>query len=126
MVRNIRITALLATVVTAVALAVPAAAQAWSIHSYRVRDAGPEIVHKVTVCDPSPRIHRIRVRAEVEADGGDDRHVDYFTDVQNERCIRWSISQRDNLIYEGRYYGRLRISLLGTVRFTGWKSFWSS
>jgi hypothetical protein len=114
-------------IITALALlALPVSAQAWSIHGYQVRDAGPEIIHKVTVCDPSPSINRIRTRAEVEADGGGDRHVDYFTDMQDRRCIRWAISQRDNLRYEGRYYGRLKIRLLGTVRFTSWKSFWSS
>jgi hypothetical protein len=107
-------------------LALPVSAQAWSIHSYRVRDAGPEIIHKVTVCDPSPRVNRIRVRAEVDVDGGGDRHVAYFTDLQDRRCVDWSVSQRDNLRYKGRYYGRLRVRLLGTVRFTGWKSFLSS
>lgn len=126
MARNIRIAALLATLVTASVLTVPAVAQAWSIHQYRVRDAGPQIIHKMTICDPSSSINRVRVRAEVDVDGGGDRHVDYYSGWQDRRCIRWSFRQRDNLLYEGRYWGRVKVNLLGTARYTSWRSFWSS
>jgi hypothetical protein len=53
--------------ISALAL-MPSVAQAYSIHDFRIRDAGPEIVAKVTVCTWPPRgyEHKFYFRVHVE------------------------------------------------------------
>jgi hypothetical protein len=111
-------------------LAGPMSADAFSIRDYRVRDAGDRIVHRVTVCDPYIRSAPLRLRSTHEtAEGLDRRH--YYTTVWMGRdCTRVGLWYPDRLRFEGRYYGRLRVRLLGAsgyaTRRTGWRRFWSS
>jgi hypothetical protein len=130
MARNIRITAVLATLVTASALAVPALAHAWSIHSFKIRDAGPEIVAKVTVCTsvaPGYEVkYHFRVHVETR-EGWDKRNVD-FTGWYGRGCTEGSNVFRDTLRYDGWYLGRVKVRLSQTddVRQTRWRRFFSS
>ena len=122
---------LIGTLVVAVLLSVPAAASAWSIHNYRVRDAGPEIVHKLTLCQNQGKRLLFQFVAYTETvDGGDPGFV-RRTESFRRGCWRYPIVHNDDLRYRGWYYGRMRVRLLGASgasapRYTSWKRFWSS
>jgi hypothetical protein len=109
-------------------LALPASAQAVSLHAYAVRDAGTRIVHKITICAGTQWYYRVSMRVEDE-----DRldvqtwHSDW-DDRTRRTCVRVTFWHPDELEYEGWYYARMRVSIpgIGWVRFTGWRQFWSS
>jgi hypothetical protein len=105
-------------------LAFPASSQAWSIHDFRVKDAGPEIVTRVTVCDPSPTVNRIHFRYRYE--NTEEVLTDRSTGRPDLRCLTWTHRIADTLAYEGTYYARIRVSMLGQAGYTSWKRFWSS
>jgi hypothetical protein len=111
--------------IAAVAVAV---ANAYSIHRYTVRDAGPEIVHKLTVCDwqirPGFEV-KFGFVAYTEHESGDDGGSVRYTDWLSRGCTRETLTHDDDLEYEGRYFGRVRVRS-GAVRFTSWRPFWSS
>jgi hypothetical protein len=111
-------------------LVLPATADAFSVHDYRVRDAGAQIVHSVTVCDPYIRSAPLRLRSTHETADGSDRQQYYTTAWMGRGCTRVGIWYRDQLRFEGHYYGRMRVRLLGASGFatrrTGWRRFWSS
>jgi hypothetical protein len=111
-------------------LVLPASARAWSIHNYRVRDAGSQIVHRVTVCAELDRwepLVRVRTRVEMADDTDTVTTSDDAYQTQ-EPCELWTIRYRDILRYESWYYGRMRIAIpaTGRVRYTRWKRFWAS
>jgi hypothetical protein len=108
----------------ALAAAVPAVAHGWAIHRFTVKDAGPEIVTALTVCDPSATVNRISFRYRYENDA--EVLTDRSAGTQDLRCIRWTHRVRDKLNYEGFYFARIRVSMLGSARYTSWKRFWSS
>jgi hypothetical protein len=111
-----------------IGLSAATAAEAWTIHRYTVRDAGPEIVHKLTVCDWGIRPGfeaRFRFVAYTEAEDGSDGGSVRFTDWLTRGCTRESLVHDDDLRYEGTYFGRVRVRS-GAVRFTSWRPFWSS
>lgn len=85
-------------------------------------------MHKVTICSKTQWWYDARVRLEHES-GGDPQRWDWdWRDRTSRVCNRVSFSHRDELEYEGYYYGRLRISIpgIGWVRYTGWRKFWTS
>ena len=91
-----------------VALALPAAAQAWSIHNFRIRDAGPEIAAQVTVCTKvRPGYEqKFHFRAHVELVEGGDAHTVPFTGWYGRGCTEGTSRFRDTLLHwEGWYYG---------------------
>ena len=47
-------------------LGLPASAQAVSLHSYAVRDAGTRIVHKITICAGTQWYYSVRMTLEDE------------------------------------------------------------
>jgi hypothetical protein len=111
-------------------LALPATADAWSIHDFKIRDAGPEIVAKVTVCTRvAPGYEqKFHFRVHVEAgDGSDPRNYDFYG-WYSRGCTEGSKVFRDTLRYEGLYWGRVRVRLGGTddIRLTGWRRFYTS
>jgi hypothetical protein len=115
--------------IAAASLAAVPAAHGWSIHNYRVRDAGAVIVHKLTVCTNPPRGKEDRfhflayTEYEDGSDAGDARYREWFS----RGCWRFTM-RHDDLRYEGWYYGRVRVrhDFSNTVRWTGWRRFWSS
>jgi hypothetical protein len=114
----------------ALAAAVPAVAHGWSIHRYSVRDAGPTIVHKVSVCDGAPRglERKFWFTGYSEAgDGSDAGQVRQYQWV-GAGCWRIVVEHDDDLQFEGVYYGRMKVrnAYTGAVRWTGWREFWSS
>lgn len=109
-------------------LALPASAQAYSLHSYRVRDAGSTIRHSLTICeDQYDLVHRFELATRVERSDGTDKRFRYsrYTVFGCQRVTQW---YRDVLKYEGWYYGRVKVTLLQTddIQFTRWRRFWSS
>jgi hypothetical protein len=118
-----------AVVASTVALtAVPATAEAWSIHNCRVRDAGPEIVGKVTVCTQVRRGYEqpFRLILFSEAvEGSDDSN--YSRRVWLSRgCCRVVVAHDDDLEFRGTYYARMRVRGAGYIRESRWRRFWSS
>jgi hypothetical protein len=109
-------------------LALPAASEATSIHNYTVRDAGPEIVHKVTFCSQEQWWWDVRIRIESEAGQDRQRWRSDWEDRTRRVCNRVTFAHRDGLMYEGWYFSRMRVSIpgVGWVRYTGWRRFWSS
>ena len=69
----------------------PASVDAFSIHDYRVRDAGDRIVHRVTVCDPYIRSAPLRLRSTHETAEGFDRQQYYTTVWMRRGCTRVGI-----------------------------------
>lgn len=111
-------------------LAAPAAAEAWSIHRYTVRDAGPSIVHKVTVCRAAPPGYerKFHFTAYSESATGEDGGSVHRYNWLDDSCWRIVVEHNDDLEYTGRYFGRMRIrnGYTGEVRWTSWRAFWSS
>jgi hypothetical protein len=111
-------------------LALPASAQGWSMHDFRIRDAGPEIVAKVTVCtNVAPGYEqKFLFRVHVEAADGTDARNHNFYGWYSRGCTEGSNVIRDTLRYEGYYWGRVRVRLGGTddIRHTRWRRFYSS
>jgi hypothetical protein len=110
-------------------LALPAMAQGYSIHDYRVRDAGPTIRHSLTVCkDRYDLVHRFGLTSRVETADGRDKRFRYSEYTVRWGCRRLTQWYPDVLKYEGRYRGRVKVRLLQTddVRYTPWRRFRSS
>jgi hypothetical protein len=113
-------------------LALPTTAQAYSIHSYGVRDAGNTIRHTFVLCTDqydNAAGRRFEVISRVEMTDGTDKRFRYSTfRAARYTCERFTQTYPDVLKYEGRYWGRLKVRLLQTdyVQFTAWKPFRSS
>jgi hypothetical protein len=111
-------------------LALPASAQGWSMHNFKIRDAGPEIVAKVTVCTSvAPGYEqKFHFRVHVEAADGTDACNHSFYGWYSRGCTEGSNVFRDTLRYEGHYWGRVKVRLGGTddIRYTRWRRFYSS
>jgi hypothetical protein len=111
-------------------LALPASAQGWSMHNFKIRDAGPEIVAKVTVCTSvAPGYEqKFHFRVHVEAADGTDARNHSFYGWYSRGCTEGSNVFRDSLRYEGHYWGRVKVRLGGTddIRYTRWRRFYSS
>jgi hypothetical protein len=110
-------------------LAFPAVAQGYSIHNYRVRDAGSTIRHSLTICkDRYDLVDRFGLTSRVETADGRDKRFRYSTHTVRRGCRRLTQSYPDVLKYEGRYRGRVKVRLLQTddVRYTPWRRFRSS
>lgn len=100
------------------------------MYDYRVRDAGPEIVHKLTICGAAPPGFQRRFYFTAYTEAGD------RTDAGSVRYRRWIASgcwrqvfrHDDDLSYRGWYYGRLRVrnGYTSAVRLSSWRRFWSS
>jgi hypothetical protein len=109
-------------------LALPASAQAVSLHAYAVRDAGTRIEHKITICANKQWYYRVGMRL----DSGDGRDVQTWNSDWDDRtqrtCVRVTFWNRDELEYDGWYYAKMRVSIpaIGWVRYTNWRRFWSS
>jgi hypothetical protein len=121
---------LLVAAVAAGALAAPSAAQAWSIHEYRVRDAGPTVVHRLTLCSQAKPGYeqKFYFTAYTETgDGSDAGNVKQYNWFSR-GCWTVRVEHDDDLKYEGRYYGRVKVRLAHTdwIKFSSWRAFWSS
>jgi hypothetical protein len=72
-----------------VLLVLPAVASAYSVHRYRVWDAGSEIRHAVTVCkDRYDLVHRFEFASRVETADGADRRIRYSRYTVRRGCRR--------------------------------------
>jgi hypothetical protein len=108
-------------------LAVPGAAQAFTIKGYGVRDTGDEILHRVTICRDKDDLQQYRFEVIAVSElyrGGDPRRRQ--TSVTVTGCERWLFSYPDTHRYRSEYWGRLRIRLEQTdwVQVTRWRPFY--
>jgi hypothetical protein len=116
-------------ILTALAvLALPASAQAVSLHGFNIFDAGGTIRGAITVCAAKQWKYNARVRVE-EQDLQEVQTWFYgWTDRTQRICNRITFSNPDDLQYEGFYFARMRVSIpaIGWVRYTGWRRFYTS
>jgi hypothetical protein len=107
-------------------LALPSTAHGYSVHNYRVRDAGSTVRHSLTVCkDRYDLVHHFGLTSRVETADGRDRRFRYSEYTVRGGCRRLTQWYPDVLKYEGRYRGRVKVRLLQTddVRYTPWRRF---
>jgi hypothetical protein len=114
----------------AAVLGAPTTAHAWSIHDYRVRDAGPSIVHRLTLCSRAQPGYeqKFYFTAYTEDRDGDDAGQVTQYNWFSRGCWTVRVTHEDDLRFEGRYYGRVKVRLARTdwIKHTAWRAFWSS
>jgi hypothetical protein len=107
-------------------LVLPTAASAYSVHRYRVRDAGSQIRHSLTICkDRYDVVHRFELASRVETANGADRRIRYSRYTVRRGCRRLVQWYPGVLRYGGWYCGRVKVRLLQTddIQYTRWRRF---
>jgi hypothetical protein len=107
--------------VGATVLALPASANAMSIHSFRVSDEGTFLAWGIGICTQRGYLVSFKLRLEDDYGVVD---TDRYSRRQPYHCTRTSVRLPD--VYEsGTYYARLKVRVGETreVRYTRWKTF---